>query len=239
MLIVIIIITVYIVLNYATVIQQSVQKRRLVGVPKKLKNEAETSQDTPRPSTPVGHGENDKPSSTSSSSKKFAKNIQKYEELAFKGDGSSFDIVNLDSIQGLLDQIARCAKCEGLLSISTENRVGLSVTMKVRCTECEFSVRSSNSKILTSGKAEVNARLCYAFRCIGQGEQAAKTFCGIRNLQNPSSFKYFAPIIAIATKEVAEESTKRAAEGAVEADNEVENEDDQSRDITITIDGSW
>lgn len=223
------------------------KKRKFVGIASKANEEptpaesrptSSTSSSRPRPeSEPTVEFE----TKESSSSKKVSENMSRYKELCFKGDGKCFDIISIATIQILVDQIGRCAKCGALLSVSAENRKGLSFELLIECIGCKFAVRNPNGKILPSGRTEVNVRMAYAMRCTGQGEQAANTFCGLMNLPNPSAIKYFTKLLCDATKEVAELSMKRAAKESVRQEN-IDlglGETDDNRDITIIIDGSW
>lgn len=57
-------------------------------------------------------------------------------------------IINLKKFETLLSNIAVCLKCNGSLSINTSNRLGLSVQVNVKCTDCGFTFSSPNSKKL-------------------------------------------------------------------------------------------
>lgn len=59
-------------------------------------------------------------------------------------------------------------KCGGSLSISTGTRLGLMVTIEIRCTKCFCVVSTKSSLSLQNSKqSEVNVRAVYSFRCIG------------------------------------------------------------------------
>lgn len=169
----------------------------------------------------------------SSSKKKVSVHLDKYDK--YKGscsfDSQCNDIVNIGKFEVLLSKIAICNICKGSLSIHTSNRLGLSVNITIKCNSCSYEVSDYNSPKENKSKAEINVRLAYAFRCIGKGEQAAKTVCGIMNLPNPPAFRYYNKALASATKQICIESMREAAEETISIC--------ENRDITAIFDGSW
>lgn len=99
----------------------------------------------------------------------------------------------------MLSKIAVCSECGGKLSVNSSNRLGLSLTISVVCDECGLTVSKKNSSTVGKGKSAVNVRLAYAFRCIGNGMNAAKTFCAGMNMPKPPAFKYYTPMLVTAT----------------------------------------
>lgn len=170
-----------------------------------------------------------KPRSSVSKQKVFS-HLDSYEK--YTDDGECNDIINLNKFEKLMSKIAVCVKCSGSLSIVTSNRLGLSVTVSIKCNDCDYKVSDKNSEKLSGGKMEVNVRSVYAFRCIGKGEQAAKTVCAVMNLPRPITFKRYNKLLCSAATEVCTDSMNKAAEECV-----VENDGDH--DITAIFDGSW
>lgn len=173
------------------------------------------------------------PSTVSSSKKKVSEYLSEYQEFE-NNENCVTDLINLKDLELLLSQISVCSKCHGKLSITTGTRLGLSVVISIVCNSCGFSVVGNNSKRLNgpNGKFEVNVRLAYAFRCIGKGEAAAKTLCGVMNMPSPPLFRYYTPMLGLAAKDVCIDSMKQAVEECVK-------ENDNNRDITAIFDGSW
>lgn len=189
----------------------------------------------PRPSTstesrpsPVGD-ELTEPKS-SASKRKVSSNLDSYDK--YTDDDKCNDIINLFRLEKLMENIAVCRKCGGSLSIVTSDRLGLSVTVTIKCNDCDYEVSAKNSEKLSGGRMEVNVRSVYAFRCIGKGEQAAKTLCAVMNLPRPITFKRYNKLLCSAAKEVCTNTMVKAAEESV-----VENDGDS--DITAIFDGSW
>lgn len=188
--------------------------------------------DRPRPSPEI---DIDRPTETSSSKKKLSSNFPEYRRLSSESDvNDCYDIVNLQKLGELIEDIAVCVKCGGSLGVHTSDRSGLSVNISIKCNrpKCGFEVSRKNSEKVIDNKIDINLRTMYAFRCIGKGEAAAKTFCGLMNLPSPSSFKRYKNVVHAAAKRVCEDSMITAAEQCVAANG-------NSRDITAIFDGSW
>lgn len=180
-------------------------------------------------------------SHTSLSSNKLSLSMTEYSE--YKGDSSCNDIVNIKALQNLLGQVVVCAQCHSSVAVYTSDRLGISTKIVVKCENCGFSVSDTNSKVLDSGKTEINVRLVLAFRCIGLGEQAAKQFCGMMNLPCPTEFKPYNKILRNAVKEVSVRSMKEAVVEAVAVER-MENEEyvglaNDTANMTIALDGTW
>lgn len=186
----------------------------------------------PRPSsTEIVTPNPSEPKRESSSKKRIGENINQYKDYM---SNDTSDIVNLNIIQDLLGKIAVCLHCGEKLTLLASDRVGLGFKLKIMCSNCNESEECPSSPVISSGKAEVNLRLAYAFRCIGVGEQGARAFCAVMNMNPPPSFKYYSKALSNATKEVCSAAMKSAAAEAVEVEN-----DGESRDISIALDGTW
>lgn len=185
----------------------------------------------PRPSVSEPRPESAK--DESSSKKKVGAMIHKYDLYSVEEDENDmYDLVSLKKITELLNKIAVCSRCQGSLSMFPSNRKGLSCTVNVSCINCKYTESMSNSNKIPKGHAEVNVRLAYGFRCIGKGEQAARTVCALMNMPQPPEFRYYKNILHEAAKEVCLESMRVAVEESIEM-----NEGD--KDITAIFDGTW
>ena len=178
-------------------------------------------------------------STPSSASKKKLNYIEQNDEnfsVDFNFNSSGFIIVNLDMLTRLVQSFVKCKNCDSLKSIEVcekiDSRRGLASKIYLNCKVCEKNASSMTSK-LVSGNYEVNLRFAYALRCIGRGQKAAQTFCGLMNLPPPPT--KFLPLyrtILEPLKEVCEVSMKSAAEEAVILNN-------NCKDITAAFDASW
>lgn len=130
-----------------------------------------------------------------------------------------------------VNDIAVCAQCQGPLNITTSNRVGLCMKITITCNDCGNDVSANNSNALHTKHKEVNVQLAYAFRCI-QKQNAANTFCAVKNFPNPPSFKYYTHLLATAAKAVCQDTLSQAIEECVA-------ENDGVRDITAIFYGTW
>ncbi|KAG8255271.1 hypothetical protein J6590_108522 [Homalodisca vitripennis] len=132
----------------------------------------------------------------------------------------------------MLNQIAVCVDCGESLTLNTATRLGLSVKLTIKCTGCGKELVNNNDKMMNYQQSELNTRLVYGFRCIGKGEEAAKT-CGVMDLSSPPAFKYYKKRIFEAVKQVCVEGFKHAVEETVVKNN---NERDN---LSILLDGTW
>jgi hypothetical protein len=89
-------------------------------------------------------------SKDSVSKKKISGNLFDYE--TYKTDlntEETYDLITLQQIQCLLDKTAVCVKCkQASLKIFPRKRVGLSLTINVRCNVCDNQSSERNSKII-------------------------------------------------------------------------------------------
>lgn len=99
--------------------------------------------------------------------------------------------------------------------------------MNIKCSVCDFHVNNKNFDVVNK-KSALNVWLAYAFQ---KGEEGARNFCGIRNLPNQPEFKHYNNTLLQVTKEICNESMRRAVEECVAEIG--------SRYITAMFDGSW
>lgn len=164
-----------------------------------------------------------------------------------KLENSAFLTINSkDKLQGyrivdiglLFDELSRflcCNVCHSTVTYSEEVR-GCASVFKFSCAGCKSVKKVNSSPMLGIKKSapEVNLRLVYSMRCIGQGLAGLKTFCAVMNIPPPISQKSYDNIvrkIKCATKVAAENCMKTASceEEALTG----------SSDICISGDGTW
>ncbi|GBN91394.1 hypothetical protein AVEN_107727-1 [Araneus ventricosus] len=94
---------------------------------------------------------------------------------------------------------------------------------------------SFNSKLLgPKNNPEINRRITYAMRSVGQGLEGMKTFCGVMDLNPPvskNSYEQICRRVNAASMNVAIESLKKATDEEIAAVD--------STDITVSGDGTW
>lgn len=112
------------------------------------------------------------------------------------------------------------------------SRVGLHFNLSWRCSACTFERKFSNGVVNEDGIEEINWRLFYGLRMIGQGDSAANTLCGWLDLPPAysSSEKYRDAVLPIVRTE-ATNSMKAACDEAKQRNN--------SPSITASFDGTW
>jgi hypothetical protein len=148
-----------------------------------------------------------------------------------------YDIVDIHSLLQIISEISVCKICHGKLTFFEDQRNGLQCSVKIMCTStsCNSNVTYNNSEnINVKGNKldSINTRLVYAFRSIGKGEYAAKTFNAVMNLHAPPRFTRYNKAICSSAEEVCNKSMKDAVEEAV-------TQNDGCRDIAAAFDGSW
>lgn len=89
---------------------------------------------------------------------------------------------------------------------------GIVSKLVLKCEKCDVQ-NSCMSSGVTNKVYDINMRLVYSMRCIGKGQKAARTFCGVMNFpSHPARFERYNQILLNSLKDVAEESMLRASE---------------------------
>ena len=127
-----------------------------------------------------------------------------------------------------------------------EKRNGLALTFSVKCENCETEEEFCTSPDVNDSTAkrktkEINMRGVMAFREIGRGLKAKKTFTSVMNMpptMAQSSFTSINSKLAEAYCETATESCSNAAQEVRSLLKENIN-DDELVDCHVAIDGTW
>lgn len=158
------------------------------------------------------------------------------EKYSVYSEQTSVNIVlELDLLSEALLNSVKCAKCDSSsITVRNISNIGLASKLEIFCTNCTFtSPFMSSRKIQSKNLYEVNTRLAYAMRAIGKGRTPAQTFCGIMNLPPPPArFMPYVDILGSAVEDICFGTMKDAVEEAVSLNDNV-------RDLTIAIDGTW
>lgn len=154
-----------------------------------------------------------------------------FESVAGKG----YVIVDIELLSELMKQFVKCKYCDSVECINlfedTTSRKGLATKLTTTCSSCRASASSMTSKKVDRGY-DLNIRLFYGMRCIGKGAKSAQTLCAMMDLPPPPRFSLYIDLLYNALKEVAEDSMIRAGNEAVVLN-------DDCKDITVALDGSW
>lgn len=170
--------------------------------------------------------------SISASKRKLNLENEEFENTDFRGN----IIIDKRLFFSFLEENVVCKVCNGKLKIDDKRIIGLSTSISIECEECHRYVSTRNSKLIGVKKniPEINRRIVYAMRCIGQGLEPLKTFCGIMDFYSPITQKPYDKIcenIRLASKSIAVNSMKKAAKEEINLNN--------STDITVSGDGTW
>lgn len=153
---------------------------------------------------------------------------------------TGYRLIDLDMLSQGLNSVA-CKVCGGNIYLSETRVRGLGSKILINCKKCNPSDDAyfHTSKVIenTSSTYEVNRRMVYAMRSIGQGLNGIKKFCGIMNLPAPVALPTYNLIndhILEATRNASKESMQQAALEEVQ-----ETGTDPNTDITVSGDGTW
>ena len=131
-----------------------------------------------------------------------------------------------------------CGECHEsalLLEDNSNERYGCASHLRVRCTQCGWVYTFYTSKKVNQF-FDINRRLVYAMRAIGQGQSSARRFCALTNLPhppNPKSYGDCNKALANAAKTVALSTMKEAG---MELHNDV---NDEVKPCSVSCDGTW
>ncbi len=148
------------------------------------------------------------------SARKLSNRLKPTAKANTKLDG--YRIFSLEILSNVLKQVA-CQNCnEMCLCLEEDNRrrQGCSSYLSIVCSSCDWKHCFYTSKKVNKG-FEVNKRLVYGMRLIGQGRTSAKRFCGIMNMPSPpkpNAYSKNNKAILKAAKTVAEKSMMDASD---------------------------
>ena len=132
--------------------------------------------------------------------------------------------------------IVCCPSCHNRdLQLRQQSKQGCAIKLVFVCYQCEWtkSFWTSSKCINTKRSFDINKRIVYAMRSIGQGYNGMVRFFGLMNLQPPMARKNFNRIVNYLTKivkEIAENSMKAASDDLKK---------DGTTDVSISSDGTW
>ena len=113
-----------------------------------------------------------------------------------------------------------------------KKKIGFASLFVLSCKDCAWSHEFHSSHVMKGG-FEVNKRVVYAMRSIGQGFSGAKKFCSIMNIANlptKNNYSKLNKTLNSAVFNVANESMERAGQ---EVSSSI------GTDCGVSVDGSW
>ncbi|GFR33809.1 uncharacterized protein TNCT_303901 [Trichonephila clavata] len=169
----------------------------------------------------------------SASAKKLCKESDLDKEVRNSNQSNGYRLINIDILLSELSQYVTCPNCNTKAVLKEKILYGLVSEFYVECYSCSTLSTFKSSPVIASGKDyEVNTRITYAMRTVGQGFCGIKHFCTAMDLPPPVSQKAYEKIlrkINLASCEVADDSMKNAAKEEILASG--------SNEICVSGDG--
>ncbi|GFR28687.1 uncharacterized protein TNCT_360291 [Trichonephila clavata] len=151
----------------------------------------------------------------SASAKKLCRESDLDKEVRNSNQSNRYRLINIDILLSELSQYVTCPNCNTKAVLKEKILYGLVSEFYVECYSCSTLSTFKSSPVIASGKDyEVNTRITYAMRTVGQGFCGIKHFCTTMDLPPPVSQKAYENIlrkINLASCEVAGNSMKNAA----------------------------
>lgn len=176
-------------------------------------------------------------SEKTASAKKIKPNLDVDQDSFVESGFLGYRILDLSILSRNIHEFLACKVCGGDISLNETCIAGLSSTFELRCSNCDIIGKFPNSKHSGVRKniPEINKRVTYAMRCIGQGLGGLKTFCCVMDLPPPVTQKAYDNIV-----DRVRQSTSIVAKMSMEkAVLEEIKENSGKTDITISGDGTW
>ncbi|GFR18742.1 uncharacterized protein TNCT_307251 [Trichonephila clavata] len=145
----------------------------------------------------------------SASAKKLCKESDLDKEVRNSNQSNGYRLINIDILLSELSQYVTCPNCNTKAVLKEKILYGLVSEFYVECYSCSTLSTFKSSAVIASGKDyEVNTRITYAMRTLGQGFCGIKHFCTAMDLPPPVSQKAYEKIlrkINLASCEVADD----------------------------------
>ena len=176
----------------------------------------------------------------SASVRKIGKRSSTITEGCAEGQSSKltgYGFIDMDILGELFQQIV-CQECGGsshVLEDKPTERKGSASHLRVRCEKCGWVYTFYTSKRIPHG-FDVNRRLVYAMRSIGQGHSSIERFCAHMNMPAPLGYTAYRDnniALAKAAKSVA---TKSMLDAAAELHKDSL---DPITQCAVSCDGTW
>lgn len=148
-----------------------------------------------------------------------------------------YRIIHIPTLIRAISDNVSCKICHGEITLVETSVQGLASNFKFECSVCVDKRQFCSSPNRNNNVSEINRRIVYAMRCLGQDLTSIQLFCGLMDLPPPVKQTTYALIvnrILSASKLVAKQSMKRAVEDEIKLTSEPE-----KREISISGDGSW
>lgn len=152
-------------------------------------------------------------------------------------DSAGYRIIYLPALVKAITDYLCCKDCHNMVKLQETAVQGLNSVFNFKCSVCNAKKQFCNNPTSKNNVPEINRRMIYTMRCLGQGLASIKLFCGLMDLPPPvqqTTYEIVVNRIVSATKCVAAESMRRAVEEEVKLSPAPD-----KREITVSGDGSW
>ena len=122
-----------------------------------------------------------------------------------------------------------------------DRKMGFASLLTIKCKErrCKFKEEFYTSNPVKK-TFDINRRIIYAMRNIGQGHASIKKFTALMNMPSPMTVKNYDQSVKTMTKVVVEVAEQTMAEAAHDLkSSKGQHSGDDVVDIAVTCDGSW
>ena len=177
------------------------------------------------------------------SAKKIGENTAKFDDISAGmstnlKEGTIF--MDLSALFGVFDDILKCPECGGDIDshVDLKKKHGFSHYIVIECkaVECDWKHCFSTSK-KQGHSHEINLRAVLAFREIGRGHNAMKTFSKVMNMPEPPTRRIFTKI---QNKKLLPVVKQLASDSMVNNAMEVREQNaNDAGECGVSIDGTW
>ena len=176
---------------------------------------------------------------TSASARKIGNQNTQHENSPVKSTVTGYRFVDMELLSDVFQQVM-CKECGSsaclVLEDNRREQKGSASHLRVRCETCGWVYTFHTSKKVQHS-FDINKRLVYAMRSMGQGHSSMKRFCAFMNMPPPLHSKAYSACNAAlskAAKAVANETMEDAA-------TELHDGDDSSQIVKcgVSCDGTW
>ena len=184
-------------------------------------------------STPLSKAEE-----RSVSSRKIDSSLSPIKKVGNIEEGTGFRFMDLD-VLGSVFQLFACPDCceKGMnLYEIPKKKMGCASCLQLQCSTCGW-IHDFYTSTNSSTTYDINIRLVYAMRCIGQSYAGARKFCGLMNIPGVPTENNFDKI----SRRLKTKVFKVAEDSMIAASRELHADDRADKVITcgFSVDGTW
>ena len=156
---------------------------------------------------------------------------------------TGYRLVDMEILSTMVSMLC-CPLCQSHtlnLHECFDRKMGFASLLTIKCKErrCKFKEEFYTSSPVQKA-FDINRRIIYAMRSIGQGHASMKKFTALMNMPPPMTVKNYDQLVKTMTKvviEVAEQTMAEAAHDLISLKRQ--HSGDDVVDVAVTCDGSW